>query len=82
MTKHEFQNNYTKMTGFSWDQLENYLEVVPCTCGNRKCPGWQMITLPTSLPPLAMDRRARVQSLPRMMQEDHRGRRNLIGAQM
>jgi hypothetical protein len=52
MTQHEFQEYYAKMTGFPWARLELYLEAVPCNCGKRACPGWQMITLPTELPPL------------------------------
>jgi hypothetical protein len=56
MTQQAFQERYATMTGFRWSQLENYLQAVPCNCGKKACPGWQMITLPTELPPLQMSK--------------------------
>jgi hypothetical protein len=83
MTQHDFQENYAKITGFSWSQLEMYLEVAPCNCGKRNCPGWQMITLPTRLPPLPVSRRQTdLHAPPRTSQVDPRARRHLTGAQL
>jgi hypothetical protein len=82
MTQHDFQERYAERTGLSWGQLEEYLQVVPCKCGKRSCPGWQMITLPTRLPPLRVDCGTGVQPAPRTLDEDFRRQRNLFGAQV
>jgi hypothetical protein len=49
MTQQEFQEAHAKMTGISWAQLEKQIEAVPCTCGKKHCPGWQMIKLRAAL---------------------------------
>jgi hypothetical protein len=65
MTQQEFQERYAIMTGFRWSQLEKHLQAVPCNCGKQACPGWQMITLPTALPPLRVTAPSGPQQQPR-----------------
>ena len=80
MTQDDFQKEYAKITGLSWGQLQSYLQVIPCTCGKGNCPGWQMITLPTPLPPLQVHISADFPMPVRSPRESVRGRRDFIGA--
>ena len=82
MTQQEFQERYAEITGLPWSQLEEYLQVAACHCGKTCCPGWQMITLPTRLPPLRISVSSTNRISAHALDADVRGRRNLSGAQV
>ena len=43
MTKEEFIEGYCNPSKVTWEWLSQYLDAVPCDCGEDGCNGWRMV---------------------------------------
>lgn len=45
-SKDKFIEDYCYRSHTTWDVLKDFMEAIPCDCGDDLCEGWQMVNRP------------------------------------